>query len=90
MSRISLKMIISLLLTGLLLTSAIRPSEAPAALDYRKSAVSVVKDQGRCGSCWAFASIGSLEESYAIKYGKVFSLSAQQLNDCLKSSGLVN
>jgi len=44
--------------------------------------VSNVKDQGQCGSCWAFSTTGALEGSYGIKYGKLLSFSVQQLVDC--------
>lgn len=51
-------------------------------LDYRKqNRVSRVKDQGACGSCWAFATTGALESILAAR-GKPVLLSEQQLVDC--------
>ena len=48
-------------------------------------AVTAVLHQGKCGSCWAFASAGMLEGAYSIKTGKrAVPLSVQQMIDCVR------
>jgi len=51
-----------------------------------KGMVSPVKDQGQCGSCWAFSAVGVLE-SYSLMKGHGTTLSEQQLVDCSKKYG---
>jgi len=44
--------------------------------------VTPVKNQAKCGSCWTFSTVGTLEAHYLIKYGQFRNLSEQQLVDC--------
>ena len=58
-------------------------SSLPASWDWTtQGAVTPVKDQGSCGSCWSFSTTGALEGAYKIKYGSLESFSEQFFVDC--------
>lgn len=63
---------------------AARPvGQQTASIDWRdRGAVTPVKNQGQCGSCWAFSATEQIETDYFQKYGTLYELSPQQITSC--------
>ncbi|MDM8537373.1 leucine-rich repeat domain-containing protein [Desulfobacterales bacterium HSG17] len=62
--------------------------QLPPAFDWRNQGiVTPAKDQGECGSCWAFASVGVLESKILMKEGTLYDLSEQQQVSCNNDMG---
>ena len=66
-------------------------SGSPVSMDWRaKGVVNPVRDQGQCGSCWAFATTANAESVWAISSGELLDLSEEFLVDCASGVGYFN
>eukprot|EP00116_Pleurobrachia_bachei_P002096 sb/3462358/ len=59
----------------------------PSEKDWRGVAVTSIKNQGNCGSCWIFSGFGALEGHYKIQGGSLTDFAEQEGLDCIKRNG---
>jgi C1A family cysteine protease len=66
----------------------VKTGALPTAFDWRdKKAVTPAKDQGQCGSCWAFSTTEAVESAWFLAGNPLISLSPQQIVDCDQGRG---
>lgn len=71
--------------SGIVLTKV---DDLPDSIDWRKKKIiAPIKDQGECGSCWAFSAVAAMEALHAQKSGQLIQLSEQNLIDCSTPEG---
>ncbi|KAM9959104.1 hypothetical protein ACTFIR_000158 [Dictyostelium discoideum] len=68
------------------ITTDKQPSKSGLLKWTRPGVVNKVKNQGSCGSCYAFSTVGALEAHYSIRYHKMLDLSEQNLLDCTNAN----
>eukprot|EP01034_Spumella_vulgaris_P033468 gene33468-41297_t len=73
--------------TGTYTLNASNTANAESVDWVTKGKVSDAKDQGQCGSCWAFSTVGALEGAYSIKHGNLETFSEQHLVSCDNRKG---
>merc|ERR1712107_513533 len=66
------------------------PKQVAASQDWTGRYTTPVKDQGQCGSCWAFSAVEQVESDLMREHGTTIELSTQELVDCTGSGGRRN
>jgi C1A family cysteine protease len=70
-------------------SNIVRKSSYPTAIDWEKvGAVTPVRNQGHCASCWTFSSVGAMEGLHFIRKYVLESFSEQEIVDCSRSYGV--